>query len=217
MGRDTAVFRAVRSLDAAVGRAVADLDEPVIAFSGGLGSLLVASLARKRGDVRCVVVGFPRASDVEAAKVARFFLDYPVELLRPTRPQVLRMARSIAAAHPQLPMTEVLALVPLAIVEERHSPTPVLSGFGLTVHGSALRGALEPRRRLCPGLGARRTSSARATLVRMAIALGIPESFARAAPHTPSEGSGVGPALRALARRERVSLPRLIARPRTRF
>ncbi len=183
-----------------------------MAFSGGLGSLVVAHLARKRGDLRCVVVGFPGASDVEAAKVAKLFLDLPVEVLRPTRPQAFRKARSIAAAYPQLQIREVLALVPLALVEERRGPPSVLSGFGLTVHGSALRGALRSRRRHCPGLGARGMPSTRSALVRMAVALGLPESFALAAPHAPAEGSGIGPSLRSLAHERKISLPRLLAR-----
>ncbi len=214
MGREAAVLR---SLDAAVGRAVADRDEPVMAFSGGLGSLIVASLARKRGDIRCVVVGLPGSSDVEAAKVAQFFLDYPVEVLRPTRLQAFRRARALAATHPQLPVAEVLALVPLALVEERHHPSPVLSGFGLTLRTPALRGVLRARHRECPGLGYRGSPSTRAALVRMAMALGLPESFALAAPHTPVEGSGIGPALRSMAHEQRVSLSRLLARPWPRF
>ncbi len=217
MGRDAAALRAVDRLDGAVGAAVAGLDEPVMAFSGGLGSLIVAALARKRGDLRCVVVGFPGSSDVQAAKVAQLFLDYRIEVLRPSRAQTFRKARAIAAAHPGLPIPEVLALLPLALVEDRHGPAPVLSGFGLTVRGSAMRDALRPRGLHCPGIGLRPEPSTRASLVRMALALGLPESFALAAPHTPVEGSGIGPALRALAHREHISLPRLLAMPWTRF
>lgn len=217
MRREGAAARAVDRLDAAVAKAVAGVDEPILAFSGGLASLMVAALVRKRGDLRCVVVGLPGASDVEAAQVAHLFLDYPVSILRPTPTQALRAARSIAASDARLALSDVLALVPLALVEGRYSRRPVLSGFGLAARGAALRRALWPQRHRCPGLRSRAPAPTRAPLVRMAVDLGLPESFTLAAPRTPVEGSGIGPALRTLAHREGVSLPRLLGMPWTRF
>ncbi len=217
MRRDRAGQQAIDRLDAAVASAVAAADNPVLAFSGGLGSLIVAALARKRGDMRCVVVGIPGSADVEAAKVAQTFLDYPVSVLRPTATQALRAARSVAASNHCLPVPDVLALVPLVLVERRYGPRSVLSGFGLTARSPALRRALQPRRRGCPGLAPRAPASTRTSVVRMAIALGLPESFALAASRTPIEGSGIGPMLRALGHRERMSLPRLLGTSWTRF
>lgn len=216
MRRDRTGLQALERVDAAVARAVKAMDDPILAFSGGLGSLIVAAMARKRGDLRCVVVGFPGSADVEAAKVAQTFLDYPVSVFQPTTAQALRAARSLAASEPRLPLADILALVPLALVEGRYGPRPVLSGFGLTARSPALRRALQPRRRGCPGLATPAGGSTRAAAVRIAIALGLPEPFALAAPRAPIEGSGIGPALRALGHRERTSLPRLLGIPRAR-
>lgn len=211
MARDGPASRALSRLDAAVARAVAGREEATFAFSGGLGSLVVAALVRKRCDLECVVVGTRGSADVEAAVVARDFLDHRLSVLRPTPSQALGTARSIAAAQPRLSLGEVLALVPLRLVEERYRPLPVFSGFGLTANGTALRRALASRSRWCPGLRLGIEGDTRAPLVRMAFAAGLPESFVRAAPRTPAEGSGIGPALRGLAHARHVSLTRFLA------
>jgi hypothetical protein len=155
-----------------------------------------------------VVVGFRGAADVEAAMVARDFLDYPLSILRPTPQETLRTARAIAAADPGLPLVHVLALLPLVLVEDRHRT--VLSGFGLTARDVALRRALAGRRARCPGLGMRVGGSTRAPLRRLAEAIGLPESFILAAPRAPVEGSGIGPILRRRAHARKVSLARLL-------
>lgn len=211
MGAGGAATELVARLDADLARLLGDRDRAFLAFSGGLGSLLVAAVARKRCDLRCVVVGFRGAADVEAAMVAQKFLDYPVTVLRPTPRGAWRAARELRSSDPELSLSEVLALVPLALVEGRHPSARVLSGFGLTARTPALRRALHRREAPGPGLRLRFSRSTRLPLLRMAQAVGLPESFVRAAPRTPSEGSGVGPALRALARSRRVTLARLVA------
>ena len=198
-------------MDAAVGRSVAGNEEATLAFSGGLGSLLVAALARKRCDLECVVVGTRGSADVEAAAVARDFLDHRLSVIRPTSSQALRTARTIAASQPRLSLADVLALVPLRLVEERYRPLHVLSGFGLTADGPALRRALASQGRWCPGLRLGIERATRAPLVRMAFAAGLPESFVRAAPRAPAEGSGIGPVLRGLAHARHVSLARFLS------
>ena len=211
MARDGPASRAVSRLDAAVARAVAGEEEPILAFSGGLGSLVVAALARKRCDLRFVVVGLRGSADVQAATVAHDFLDYRVSVLRPTRLEALCAARAIAAADPRLPLADVLALVPLVLVEAHHPSCAVLSGFGLTARDVPLRRALATRRRSCPGLGLSIAASPRTPLLRIAEAIGLPESFILAAPRTPIEGSGIGPLLRAMAHAHKASLGRLIS------
>jgi hypothetical protein len=203
--------RALVRLDAEVAHAVGDLDRIVLAFSGGLGSLLVAAVARKRCDVRCVVVGLRGASDLQAARVAQKFLDYPIAVVQPSADRAWRMAQAIRSLHPELPLSEALGMLPMALVEEEHPRDPVLNGFGLTARTPTLRHALGSDAGRSPGLRLRISHSTRAPLLQLAEAAGLPESFARAAPRSPLEGSGIGPALRALARSRKVSFARLFA------
>lgn len=202
---------AVARLDREVTRMIGTHDPVILAFSGGLGSLLVGALARKRCDLHCIVVGGRGAADVEAAMVARKFLDYPVGVLSPKPRDVLQMVREIRTAEPDLSLSEAVSLVPLALVEREHPAARVLSGFGLTARSPVLRRALGHRDALSPGLRMRFSRSARVPLFRMAEAVGLPESFVRAAPRSPSEGSGIGPALRAFAHSKKISLGRLFA------
>ena len=210
MPRDGPASRAVSRFDAAVGRAVAGDREPILAFSGGLGSLVVAALARKRGDLRCVVVGFRESADVQAAMVAEGFLDYRVSIVQPVSTRFVQMARSLAASAPRLAVADILSLLPLALLEERYAPHPVLSGFGLTARTATLRQALATRRPWCPGLGGSAAGLTRAPLLRIADVLGLPESFRFAAPRAPAEGSGIGPRLRAMAHARGVSVARFL-------
>lgn len=211
MRTDGPASRALVRLDAEVADAVGDLDRIVLAFSGGLGSLLVAAVARKRCEVRCVVVGLRGASDVEAARVAQKFLDYPIAVLQPSADGAWRMARAIRARHPDLPLSEVLAIVPMALVQKEHPRDPILTGFGLTARTPTLHHALGSDAARCPGLRLRISRSTRVPLLQMAEAAGLPESFVRAAPRSPLEGSGIGPALRALARSRKVPFARLFS------
>lgn len=211
MAADTPAARLLRGLDADVTRTVRGQDHVVIAFSGGLASLLVAALIRKRGDIACEVVGLPRSADVEAAVVAEKFLDYPVEVVRPTPAQALRIARILAARDEGLSSSEVLSLVPLAIVEARHPRERVVSGFGLTWESLCVRSHLTFRAAAFPGLRARAPAPPpRARLLGVADLLGVPAAFSRAARRRPAEGSGIGPAVRAAAHAEHVSVDRLL-------
>ena len=210
MRGNEAAARALSRLDADVARAVSGRSPVVLAFSGGLGSLLIAALARKRCDLHCVVVGTRGSADVEAARVAQKFLDYPVTVLRPPLRQALDLARQICASQPRVAPSEALSLLPLALVEARHPHALVLSGAGLTARTLTMVRALGDRASFAPGLRLRLPRSRRLPLVRMAEAAGLPESFVRAAPRTPLEGSGVGPILRAMAHRRHMSLPRLV-------
>lgn len=211
MGTDPRVGRLARRLDTALAAAFADRDRVVLAFSGGLASLVVAALARKRGPLDCVVVGTRGAADVQAAVVARSFLDYRVEVLCPSPAAILRAARSLAAAHPSLSREDVLSMVPLTLVEERHGRDLVLSGFGLSPRSVPLHRLLAAARTLAPGLpAASHGSPPRRVLLRLAEELAIPDAFRLGPRRTPAEGSGVGPALRALGHARRASVDRLL-------
>ena len=211
MGSDGPSKRFLAWLDSDLARTYAASDEVVLAFSGGLGSQILAALARKRGDVRCVVVGTQGSSDVEAALVASKFLDYPVEVVRPSPRKILSVARGIGVSDPGLPLPEILSLVPLALVEDRHPGGVLLSGFALSPRSRALQRHLVADRVRVPGL--RRTgplAPSRRLALHIAGSLGIPDAFAFASRRTPAEGSGVGPALRALGHARHASVGRLV-------
>ncbi len=211
MGTDPRVDRLARRLDAAIAAAFADRDRVVLAFSGGLASLILAALARKRGPLECTVVGTRGAADVEAAIVARSFLDYRVEVLCPSSSSILRAARSLASGNPGLSVEDVLSIVPLALVEERHPQGSILSGFGLSPRSGPLHRHLVAARCLIPGLGRSVSGSApRRVLLRLAEDLAIPDAFRLGPRRTPAEGSGVGPALRAMGHARHASVGRLL-------
>ena len=201
----------LRRLDADLARAFAESEPVVLAFSGGLASLVLAALARKRGRVECVVVGTRGAADVEAALVAKSFLDYPVEVVRPSHRQILEAARAIRAVDARLDPAEVVSLVPLSLVLERHPEEPVVCGFGLSPRSSAVQRYLDAVRVYVPAV---RRSSVRSpprrTVAELAWALAIPDGFVLAARRTPAEGSGAGPALRAMGHARHASVARLL-------
>lgn len=213
MGAERAANVLLRRLEADVARAAADRPRLVLAFSGGLASLLLAACARKRCDLLCEVVGFPGSADAEAAVVAQSFLDYPVRVLRPRPTEALHVARALLSSDARLSVAEAVSLVPFALVEARHRGSRVLSGFGMTGDSAAIRRVLLARSTLHPGLRPRGNSvPSRAALLGAADLLGIPEPFSRGARRSPSEGSGVGPALRALSHAERTTVSRLLRR-----
>ena len=213
MQGDGRAARALLRLDAEVARAIHGRSRVVLAFSGGLASLLLAALARKRCELTSVVVGFRGSADVQAALVAQTFLDYPVTVVRPTEAQLWETAGAVRASSPSLPVPEILDLLPLVLVEENRSDPVVLSGFGLTAHTTTMRRALKVRQVSIPGSGLSVARSPRASLVRLAQAAGLPESFVLAARRSPREGSGIGPVLRARAHARHTSLARLLSRP----
>lgn len=186
-------------------------DRVVLAFSGGLSSLLTAAIARKQGDVRCVVVGTRGAADVGTAVVARDFLDLRLEVLSPRPPLILETARGLRASDPRLTSAEALDLVPLALVASRHAGQSVLSGFATAPRSAAMADHLtapgSPSHRGGPW---RRVPPPRRLLLRAARELAIPDGFALEARRRPAEGSGIGPAIRGLGHSKHASVERLL-------
>ncbi len=212
MRADPASERFLRRLEAETTRVLADRERAVLAFSGGLGSLVVASLARKRCDLRCVVAGVRNAPDLAAAGLTQDFLDYRLDVVRLTPRASLILARRLADRHPGLPVAEILSLVPLAAVRERHRG-PLVAGFDGTSRTSAFLGIAESLSFASPLV---RTSAGgvvpRARLLAAARRLGIPDAFTHVSARDPSVGSGVAPALRALAKDSEGSLSDLLQR-----
>lgn len=211
MDREPSLRPILRRLDADLTAAFEGRQGVVLAFSGGLASLVLAALARKRGPVTCVVVGTAGAADVQAALVAKSFLDYRVKILLPSRSSIQRAILTVRTADPRLRVDDVLPLVPVALVRERYPQDLVLSGFGLVQRSSAVARHLYLSRMEAPGMrGPPAVALPRSSLLRLASALAIPDAFARAPRRTPLEGSGIGPVLRAMAHAHHSSVGRLI-------
>ncbi len=183
----------------------------VLAFSAGLASLMVAALARKHGELRCLVVGTRGAADLSAALVARDFLDYRLEVVTPSPASALRTARGIRAAAPRLTLAEVLDLVPLALVEDRCPDALVLSGFGLARASPALRRHLAGRPSRAPAILRGGEGPSRPVVLRLGRAIGLPDAFIGMGHGRPAEGSGIGPAIRALGHAHHRSVEALVS------
>ena len=205
--------RLLARLEADVARSSRDQDAAVLAFSGGLASLVLAALARKRVELQCVVVGTRNAADVAAALVARDFLDHRVEVLMPTVSEVLDLARTIRSSDPRLAAPDLLSLIPLALVAARSPDRPVFSGFGLCPRSPAVRRHLLATSVRSPGLGRRTPALPRSLLVRVARELALPDGFTGASRRIPLEGSGIGPALREAGHARHASVGRLLVLP----
>lgn len=202
----------LRRIEASVARSVGTTAAPALAFSGGLGSVLTAAVARKRGDLTCLVAGVYASPDLEASLLAEAYLDYRVEPVVLSKTACVRLARRIAAEAPGLPLAEITDLVPLVAVRERAGSGHLLSGCrpGLLSNESrAYLRALRVRAPLDAALGGR-VRTDRGLLSEAADLLGLPRTFGHARPRRPGCGSGVEGALRAAARENGAPLARLV-------
>ncbi len=211
MRLDRPAAQLLKRLDADVASAFLGHEHAVLAFSGGLGSLILAAVARKHTEITCVVVGFPGSADVQAAVLAGKFLDYPVRIVRPTATKALHTARAIRLSDSRLSALDALSLVPLFLARARYPRDSMLSGFGLTWESPSVRRFLASTTAVIPTLRASETTAIpRVRLLAIADLVGIPMSFSRASRRTPAEGSRVGPAIRALAHHQKSSVVRLL-------
>lgn len=203
--------RPLSRLEGRVSRIVAGHDRVPLAFSGGVGSLVVGSVARKRTDLQCVVVAVDDAPDLAAAALAEKYLDFRVQILHLTARRAWPLARQVGVAHPDLSVAEVLALVPLRAVLDSQPDAEVLAGFWTDRLGPRARRSIAEERVRVPLVevaGPRPMD--RADLLGMGRMLGIPEAFLRVRSRSPAAGSGLEPALRALAREKSTTMARLI-------
>lgn len=96
MGTTHRVASPVRRLEETIATLVSARDSVILAYSGGLASTLIAMIARKRCDLRCVVAGVESSPDVEAAKLAKCYLDYRVEYVYLAEPEARSFGERIA-------------------------------------------------------------------------------------------------------------------------
>lgn len=189
--------RILQGLEAAADPGTGGNGPRFLAYSGGLASTLLASVMRKRGDVRCLVAGVEGAADLQAAGIAETFLDYRVERIVLTPARALEAVRSIRSRYPGLRPLETLDLVPITGVASR-AGAAVLAGFAQGPMSSTFSRALRdasiatPLRTRTEGVQA----ISRAGLAAGARLLGLPPTFSETPRRRPAEGSGVREALR---------------------
>ncbi len=181
----------VRRLEDRVAAAIEGTDRVVLAYSGGLASTLVAMVARKRCDLRCFVAGVQGSPDVEAAKVAKDYLDYRMHFVTLDAKAVRALARRITDGHRSLTATECGALVPLHAVLRRVRCDRVLAGFGGPHIRPAILEILRSTSVRIPLHGIVRGPLPRDRLRDAALRLGLPADWARTRHRAPAEGAGI--------------------------
>ena len=212
MARDRLAERLIANLEARVDAAFADRDRVALAYSGGVASTLIAAIARKRGDLTCIVVGVDGSPDLEAARVAESYLDYRLELVTLSPAEALRLARRVAAAAPRLSLRDVLALAPAFAASDRMAGNRALVGFGASRLSAGQWELLASRRLDAPlrSVLAGRGGELRALAIRCATTLGLPRDFARPRRRAPASGSGIESVLRGIATSKGTTFPRLL-------
>ena len=172
----------------------------------------MAAVARKRGDLTCLVAGVDAAPDLEASRLAETYLDYRVERVVLTGTACVRLARRIADEAPSLALAEIIDLVPLVAVRERAGGGDLLSGCVPGRPSTEARAYLRVLRVRAPleAAFAVQVHPHRRLLSEAADLLGLPRTFGHARPRRPGRGSGVERALRAAARDQGAPLARLV-------
>src|SRR5437016_12695567 len=119
MPKGTSIDTFVRRLEDRIAREVAGQDRVALAYSGGLSSMTIAMIARKRCNLTCFVAGREGAPDVEAAKVAKTYFDLRVEhiLLDQAGTQAIR--ERLSHLRSRVSPRNADALTPLQAVPER--------------------------------------------------------------------------------------------------
>lgn len=203
--------RLLRRLEAATTEITTGEERVGLAFSGGLKSLVLGSLLRKRTHVVAVVAGFRGCPDITSAGLAKQFLDFDLRIVILTRRNVLATAREIAAKEPALPLATVLDLIPIHHALARFPRGRIV--FGLTPGRveAAVRKALASPWMVLPLAGpSLRMEWGRAELASAGRLLGLPEAFLRQRARRPAVGSGVEPALRRLVQERRTTSQALL-------
>ncbi len=204
--------RFVDRLEAAIGRRIGSGRSVQLAFSGGLGSLVVAAIARKRCDLSCLFAAADDAPDAARASVLQSYLDYRLEIVRPTPKEWIAMARRIGRDQPRWTVREILDAVPiLAVTANRRGG--FLAGHGSRRAGHAVRRWLAHLDVFVPIPASVRETGIRSHLIASGRVLGIPDEFLRVRPRSPEVGSGIGLLFREEARASRTSLGNLVRGP----
>ena len=191
MGPPPRIEPFVRQVERAIDVAIDGQSRPVLAFSGGLSSLLLAMVARKRHDLRCVVAGVEESADIAAAKSAKDSFEYRVEVVLLDAARVRTIAAGLAADFPGLTGPQRRELVPLRAVLLRAPETRVLAGLRRVPHSVEVGRAAERAGARLPLLHVLGGGASRETVRSAALHLGLPAAWARVRHRSPSEGAGI--------------------------
>lgn len=180
------------TLEAEIQSTVQGHDRVTLAFSGGLGSMLVAMVARKRCDLVCVVAGVEGAPDVQFAKMAKAHFDYRIEVALLDANETSRMNAELRQDHPALSADERHGLLPIRAVLGRTRDRPILAGFASPPSSRPFAAAIHRDEVHVPLHAAHGTRALRrGTLQEAAMALGLPETWARVRHRAPIVGAGI--------------------------
>ncbi|TLZ73949.1 MAG: hypothetical protein E6K14_04260 [Methanobacteriota archaeon] len=181
----------VRDVERAIDVAVDGQPRPVLAFSGGLASLLLAMVGRKRSDLRCLVAGVEGSADIAAAKRAKDSFEYRVEVVALDAARVRTIATGLTTDFPGLTGAQRSELVPLRAVLLRAPDTSVLAGLRRVRHSVEVGRAAERAGVRLPLFHVQGGGVSRETVRSAALYLGLPAAWARVRHRSPSEGAGI--------------------------
>lgn len=187
--REVSAF--VHRLEERIEDLVSGCDRVALAFSGGLASMLVAMVARKRCDLDCLVAGSGESADIRAARAAKQHMDYRIELVLLDAAETRRIRERLAFS-PGLSLRAIRSLIPLFAVVEHAEGRAWFAGFGSARIGSGIIAEVQRLGVQAPllGLSARGTVP-RAMLRAAALSLGLPEEWARVPHRSPEDGAGI--------------------------
>lgn len=113
-----------------VSKAISGESRVAVAYSGGLDSSLVASLAKESTEVQCYTCGFSASYDLRNAKTFAESESLSVELISPTRTELLSLVAEAALILDTKDPVRIAYTVPLLCVLEHSKETRVLAGNG---------------------------------------------------------------------------------------
>src|SRR5437879_12810218 len=119
MPEGTRVDAFVGRLEDRIAREVDGNDRVALAYSGGLSSMTIAMIARKRCHLTCFVAGREGAPDVEAAKVAKTYFDLRVEHILLDRAGTQAIRERLSHLRSRGPPRNLDSLIPLQAVLAR--------------------------------------------------------------------------------------------------
>jgi Asparagine synthase len=180
-----------------------------IAFSGGLGSLIVAALARKRTDLTCVVVGQRNSPDVLRAVALRNHLDFRLDIKTPALAEILERIRAFSGDHSRWRPDELMDAVPI-LTALAMGPGPWFTGYGSRPSSSPTKTWIGTLHAATPLLAGKSPVATRRQLIAAGRVLGIPDGFLRTPPRSPGAGSGIASRLRTRAQRAGLSLRQFV-------
>ena len=180
-----------------------------VAFSGGLGSLLIAAIARKRTDLTCVVVGQRHSPDVRQAAALRNHLDFRLDIVTPAPAATLERIRAFAGEHTRWKSDQLIDAVSI-LTALATGPGPWLTGHGSHPSSSATKTWIRTLHTATPLLAGRTPVATRRELIAAGRVLGIPDAFLLVPPRSPGSGSGIARGLRRQARQAGLSVRQLL-------